>query len=147
MHIGYHPPTELCRFGLNCQFLNYTKCFWLYGFSSGVRNLVPHVCPGACFMSYFLPFLRPICIVCNLIYGFQFRWQNFRLLIFSFICIAHRLYSLRYLYSLKSIIRATKSRRRRWAGHVVRMGEKKNAYRLLVGKPEEKSPLGRPTRG
>jgi hypothetical protein len=36
-----------------------------------------------------------------------------------------------------------KSRRMRWAGHVVRMGEKRNAYRILVGKPEGKRPLGR----
>jgi hypothetical protein len=34
----------------------------------------------------------------------------------------------------------------RWAGHVARMGEKKNVYRLLVGKPERKRPLGRPRR-
>jgi hypothetical protein len=33
-----------------------------------------------------------------------------------------------------------------WAGHVARMGEKRNAYRLLVGKPEEKRPLGIPGR-
>jgi hypothetical protein len=39
-----------------------------------------------------------------------------------------------------------KSRRMRWAGHVVRMGEKRNAYRILVGKPEGKRPLGRPRR-
>jgi hypothetical protein len=37
-------------------------------------------------------------------------------------------------------------RRMRWAGHVARMGEKGNAYRLLVGKPEGKRPLGRPRR-
>jgi hypothetical protein len=36
-----------------------------------------------------------------------------------------------------------KSRRMRWAGHVVGMGEKRNVYRLLVGKPEGKRPLGR----
>jgi hypothetical protein len=36
-----------------------------------------------------------------------------------------------------------KSRRMRWAGHVARMGEKRNAYRILVGKPEGKRPLGR----
>jgi hypothetical protein len=35
-------------------------------------------------------------------------------------------------------------RRMRWAGHVVRMGKKRNVYRLLVGKPEGKRPLGRP---
>jgi hypothetical protein len=34
-----------------------------------------------------------------------------------------------------------KSRRVRWAGHVARMGEKRNAYRILVGKPEGKKPL------
>jgi hypothetical protein len=34
----------------------------------------------------------------------------------------------------------------RWAGHVARTGEKKNAYRILVGKPEGKRPLGRPRR-
>jgi hypothetical protein len=45
-----------------------------------------------------------------------------------------------------SIIRIIKSRRMRWAGHVVRLGEKRKAYRLLLGKPEEKRPLGRPRR-
>jgi hypothetical protein len=45
-----------------------------------------------------------------------------------------------------SIIRIIKSRRMRWAAHVARMGEKRNAYRLLVGKPEGKRPLGRPRR-
>jgi hypothetical protein len=53
---------------------------------------------------------------------------------------------LRDLYSSSSIIRIIKSRRMRWAGHVPRMGEKRNAYRLLVGKPEGKRPLGRPRR-
>jgi hypothetical protein len=49
---------------------------------------------------------------------------------------------LHNLYSLPSIIRIIKSRRMRWAGHVARMGEKRNVYRLLVGKPEGKRPLG-----
>jgi hypothetical protein len=40
------------------------------------------------------------------------------------------------LYSSPSIIRIINSRRMRWSGHVERMGEKRNAYRLLVGKPE-----------
>jgi hypothetical protein len=53
---------------------------------------------------------------------------------------------LRILYSLPSIIRIITSRRMRWAGHVARMGEKRNAYRLLVGKPEGMRPLGRPKR-
>jgi hypothetical protein len=45
---------------------------------------------------------------------------------------------LRDLYSSPSIIRIIKSRRMRWAGHVAQMREKRNAYRLLVGKPEGK---------
>jgi hypothetical protein len=53
---------------------------------------------------------------------------------------------LRDLYSSPSIIRIIKSTKMRWAGHVARMGEKRNAYRLLVGKPEAKRPLGRPRR-
>jgi hypothetical protein len=52
---------------------------------------------------------------------------------------------LHNLYSL-SIIRMSKSRRMRWAGHVARMGEKRNAYRIFVGKQEGKGPLGRPRR-
>jgi hypothetical protein len=47
------------------------------------------------------------------------------------------------LYSSPSIIRIIKAKRMRWAGHVSRMGEKRNAYRLLVGKPEGRRPLGR----
>jgi hypothetical protein len=50
------------------------------------------------------------------------------------------------LYSSPSIIRIIKSRRMRWAGNVARMGENRNAYRLLVAKPEGKRPLGRPRR-
>jgi hypothetical protein len=45
-----------------------------------------------------------------------------------------------------SIIRLIKSRRMRLAGNVARMGEKRNAYRILMGKPEGKRPLGRPRR-
>jgi hypothetical protein len=53
---------------------------------------------------------------------------------------------LRDLHSSPSIIRIIKSKRMRWAGHVARIGEKRNAYRLFVGKPEGKRPLGRPRR-
>jgi hypothetical protein len=53
---------------------------------------------------------------------------------------------LHNLYSSPNTIRMFKSRRMRWAGHVGRMGEKRNAYRILVGKPEGKRPLGRPRR-
>jgi hypothetical protein len=48
------------------------------------------------------------------------------------------------LYSSPNIIQAIKSRRLRWAGHVARMGERRSAYRALVGKPEGRRPLGRP---
>jgi hypothetical protein len=48
------------------------------------------------------------------------------------------------LYSLPNMIRMIKSRRMRWAGHVASMGEKRNAYRILVGKPEGKIPVRRP---
>jgi hypothetical protein len=53
---------------------------------------------------------------------------------------------LHNLYSSPRIIRMIKSRRMRWAEHVVRMGEKRNTCRILVGKPEGKIPLGRPWR-
>ena len=50
------------------------------------------------------------------------------------------------LYCSPNIVRVIKSRRIRWAGHVARMGEERGTYRVLVGKPEEKKPLGRPRR-
>jgi hypothetical protein len=50
------------------------------------------------------------------------------------------------LYSSPSVIKIIKSRKMRWTGHVARMGEKRDVYRLLVGKPEGKRPLGRPRR-
>ncbi|KAJ4427890.1 hypothetical protein ANN_23898 [Periplaneta americana] len=50
---------------------------------------------------------------------------------------------LHALYFSPDIIRNIKSRRLRWAGHVARMGEYKNAYRVLVGRPEGKRPLGK----
>ena len=50
------------------------------------------------------------------------------------------------LYSSPNTVRVIKSRRMRWAGHVARMGEERGMYRVLVGKPEGKRPLGRPSR-
>jgi hypothetical protein len=52
---------------------------------------------------------------------------------------------LHILYSFPNIIRQIKSRRMRWVGHVACMGEDRKVYRVLVGKPEGKRPLGRPT--
>jgi hypothetical protein len=49
-------------------------------------------------------------------------------------------------HTLKALQKLILSMRMRWAGHVARMREKRNAYRLLVGKPEGKRPLGRPRR-
>jgi hypothetical protein len=53
---------------------------------------------------------------------------------------------LHNLYSSTDIIRQIKSRRMRWAGHVARMAEGRNVYRVLVGKSEGKRPLERPRR-
>ena len=59
-----------------------------------------------------------------------------------------------YFYTLSpkqrsspNIFRVVKSRRMRWAGHVARVVERRGVYRLLVGKPEGRRPLGRPRRG
>jgi len=53
---------------------------------------------------------------------------------------------LNYLYSLPNIVRVIKQRRMRWTGHVARMGEDRGVYKILVGKLEGRSPLGRPRR-
>jgi hypothetical protein len=48
------------------------------------------------------------------------------------------------LYSSPNIVRVIKSRRMRWAGHMARTEEGRGVYRVLVGRPESKRPLGRP---
>jgi hypothetical protein len=53
---------------------------------------------------------------------------------------------LRNLYSSPAFIRQIKSRRMRWTGHVARMGEGRNVYKILVGKHKRKRPLERPRR-
>jgi hypothetical protein len=53
---------------------------------------------------------------------------------------------LHNLYSSPNIIRQVKSRRIRWARHVARMGEERKVFKVLMGKPEGKRPLGRPRR-
>ena len=50
------------------------------------------------------------------------------------------------LYCSPNIVRVIKSRTMRWAKHATRMGERRGVYRVLVGKPEGKKPLGRPRR-
>jgi hypothetical protein len=53
---------------------------------------------------------------------------------------------LHNLYTSPDIIRQVKSGRMRWAGNVARMGEERKVYKVLVGKPKGKRPLGRPRR-
>jgi hypothetical protein len=53
---------------------------------------------------------------------------------------------LHNLYVSSNIIRVIKSTRMRWAGHVASMGEMRNVHNILVGKPKEKRPLGKPRR-
>ena len=50
------------------------------------------------------------------------------------------------LYSSPNIVRVIKSRRMRWAGHIARIGEERDVYMFLVGKPEGMRPLGKPRR-
>jgi hypothetical protein len=80
----------------------------------------------------------------------MFRTRNFYIvLLYSFSILFLRLKStqeLHNLYSSPDIIRQVKSRRMRWAGHIARMGEKRKVYKVLVGNPEGKRPLGRPRR-
>jgi hypothetical protein len=52
---------------------------------------------------------------------------------------------LHSLYSSPNIVRVIKSRKMRWIGHVARMGEGRGVYRVLVGRPQWKRPLGRPS--
>ena len=59
-----------------------------------------------------------------------------------YIFLDHSVYS----YSSPNIVRVIKLRRMRWAGHVALMDERRGVYRVLVGKPEGKRPLGRPRR-
>jgi hypothetical protein len=60
--------------------------------------------------------------------------------------ILHKDDELHSLYSSTNIVMVIKSRRMWWAGHVARMGKGRGIYRVLVGKPEGKRPLGRPRR-
>jgi hypothetical protein len=52
---------------------------------------------------------------------------------------------LHNLYTSPNIVKMIRSRKIKWSGHVARMGEIRNAYRILVGKPEGKKPIGKPS--
>ena len=54
--------------------------------------------------------------------------------------------SITSLYRSPNIVRVIKSRRLTWAGHVARMDESRNAFKILIGKSTGKIPLGRPRR-
>jgi hypothetical protein len=69
------------------------------------------------------------------------RQDNIKIYVYTYYVM-----ELHNLYSSPSIIRMIKLRRMRWAGHVARMEEKRNAYRILVRKSEGNKPLGRPRR-
>ena len=86
----------------------------------------PEMCPGCKDLS------APLCHILH-IFPILFSITFYTIVLFD-------------LYSSPNIVRVIKSRRMRWAGHVARMGEEKGAYRVLVGKPEGKRPLGRPRR-
>ena len=66
--------------------------------------------------------------------------------VFMYTCMYVYNEELNDLYSSPNIVRVIKSRRMRWAGHVACMGKEKGVYRVLVGKPEGRRPLGRPRR-
>ena len=53
---------------------------------------------------------------------------------------------LNYLYCSPNVVWVIKSRRMRWSGHVACMGDERGVYRVLVGKPEGRRPMGRPRR-
>ena len=72
----------------------------------------------------------------------QFKYFNVFIFLYFSVCNEE----LNDLYSSPNIVRVIKSRRMRWAGHVARMGEERGVYRVLVGKPEGRRPLGRPRR-
>jgi len=61
-------------------------------------------------------------------------------------CVNSENQNIYNLYSSHNIVRVIKLRRMRWAGHVARMGEGRAVYRVLVGNPEGRRPLGRPRR-
>ena len=81
--------------------------------------------------------------LCILTVNHFFYFVNAHNMLSIYLCSLEKLNNL---YSSPNIVRVIKSRRMRWAGHVVRMGEERRVYRVLVGKPEGKRPLGRPRR-
>jgi len=93
-------------------------------------------------------------ILCEFSDDIRLQFEAWKYLKFIFCCpsevtgewrILHN-EELNDLYFSPNIVRVIKSRRMRWAGHVAHMGEERVVYRVLVGKPEGRSPVGRPRR-
>jgi hypothetical protein len=77
------------------------------------------------------------------LHGFKILFTSLKYVLEKYSILKLELHSL---YSSPNIVRVIKSRRMRWEGHVARMWEGRGVYRLLVGRPEGKRPLGRPRR-
>jgi hypothetical protein len=77
-------------------------------------------------------------------FGVRFDLPTDNILFSEIILKLDRLFILKTCHIF--LIRVIKSRRMRWEGHVARMGEGRGAYRVLVGRPEGRIPLGRPRR-
>ena len=93
-----------------------------------------------------LPLLQHNDPVTSIIPVYQFSCENLHIDVFCVLCV-FKFHQLIYIFtSYSCIVRVIKSRRKRWAGHVARMDEERGVYRVLVGKPEGRRPLGRPRR-
>jgi hypothetical protein len=103
-----------------------------------------HINKEMCTVSVVFPLFCPTPVYCILVKTHNLLSTCKRLIDFVIFIIINE--ELHRLYSAPSIIRMIKSRRMRWAGHVARMEEKRNAYRMLMGKPEGERLLGRPRR-
>ena len=138
------------------------ESFWSYSHSlcSAWRlELAAHCALPGC-LRHVSPRCPPSCVAHALTLWYSVNWCRGELRTFHALCSVSRRISgprrdevtgewrrlhneeLNDLYSSPNIVRVIKSRRMRWAGHVARMGEEKGAYRVLVGKPEGKRPLG-----
>jgi len=128
----------------------YTKLFFLYLYFLLSKNLTIKV-----YRTIILPVVLCGCETCSLTLREERRLRVFENRVLRRIFGPKRdevtgewrtLHSeeLNYLYSSPNIVRVIKSGRMRWAGHVARMGERRGVYRVSVGKPGGKRPLGRP---
>ena len=84
-------------------------------------------------------------LTCNwLLYTFSFITKCFKQFYVKVLCTS--ISFIYYILAISHIFRVNKSRKLRWAGHVARMEEGRNAFKSFTGKPTGKRPLGRPRR-